>query len=65
MTDTQSPVTTNNSKRGAARPAAIPARERVASGDWAAIRADLDEYGGALTGPLLTPADGRRAGRAL
>jgi uncharacterized protein len=30
-------------------------RERVAAADWAAIRADLDRYGCALIGPLLSP----------
>jgi uncharacterized protein len=28
---------------------------RVATTDWAAVRADLDAYGCGLTGPLLTP----------
>ncbi|HEU5418799.1 MAG TPA: 2OG-Fe(II) oxygenase [Streptosporangiaceae bacterium] len=28
---------------------------RVAATDWAAVRADLDAYGCALTGPLVTP----------
>jgi hypothetical protein len=31
--------------------------DRVEAIDWAAIRAELDEFGCALTGPLLSPAD--------
>jgi uncharacterized protein len=34
-----------------------PWRRRVDSGDWAAIAAELDEYGGALLPALLTPAE--------
>jgi hypothetical protein len=32
-------------------------RERVDGADWAAIGTDLDRYGCALTGPLLTPQE--------
>ena len=32
-------------------------RDRVASADWDAVRADLDSYGCGLTGPLLTPGE--------
>jgi hypothetical protein len=31
--------------------------DRVEAMDWSAIRAELDEFGCALTGPLLTPAE--------
>jgi hypothetical protein len=34
-----------------------PWRERVEAADWDLIGADLDAYGCALTGPLLTPAE--------
>ncbi len=34
--------------------------ERVAEADWARIRRDLDEYGGALIGPLVTPEEAAR-----
>jgi len=40
----------------AATPVTAPARalrERVDATDWAAVSADLDAYGCALTGPLL------------
>ncbi|OXY88829.1 2OG-Fe(II) oxygenase [Streptomyces diastatochromogenes] len=33
------------------------ARRRVAGTDWAALAAELDEHGGAPTGPLLTPEE--------
>ncbi|WP_333492220.1 hypothetical protein [Streptomyces camelliae] len=33
------------------------ARRRVAGTDRAALTAELDEHGGAPTGPLLTPAE--------
>lgn len=36
---------------------ANPWRERVEGGDWAAINADLDEYGGALLPRLLDDAE--------
>jgi len=32
-------------------------RQRVDSADWGAVRAELDEYGGALLPQLLTPAE--------
>jgi hypothetical protein len=38
-------------------PGTDPWERRVDSGDWAGIRAELDEYGGALLPPLLTPAE--------
>ena len=38
-------------------PGTDPWERRVDSGDWAAIRAELDEYGGALLPPLLAPAE--------
>ena len=38
-------------------PGTDPWERRVDSGDWAAIRAELDEYGGTLLPPLLTPAE--------
>jgi uncharacterized protein len=31
--------------------------DRVAAVDWAAVRTELDDVGGALTGPLLTPEE--------
>jgi hypothetical protein len=31
-------------------------RDRVEAANWTTIRADLDDYGCALTGPLLTDA---------
>jgi hypothetical protein len=34
---------------------AAAARDRVDATDWAAVRADLDNYGCGLTGPLLDP----------
>ena len=34
-----------------------PWRERVAAVDWTTVAADLDNYGCALTGPLLSPAE--------
>ena len=34
--------------------------ERVAEADWARIRRDLDDYGGALIGPLVTPEEAAR-----
>jgi hypothetical protein len=34
--------------------------ERVAATDWEALTAELDTYGSALTGPLLTPEECRR-----
>jgi uncharacterized protein len=51
---------TATSTTGAGAGAGAPAdtwRDRVESADWAAIRAELDDYGCALTGPLLTPDD--------
>jgi hypothetical protein len=36
-----------------------PVADRVAETDWAALTAELDTYGNALTGPLLTPAECR------
>jgi hypothetical protein len=41
-----------------------PWRERVDSGDWTAITAEVNEYGGALLPPLLTAAETARI-RAL
>ena len=41
-----------------------PWRARVDSGDWSAITAELDEYGGALLPKLLTAAETERL-RAL
>ena len=35
-------------------------RERVDSGDWDAIMAEINEYGGALLPQLLTPAEAER-----
>ncbi|SNX65682.1 hypothetical protein SAMN06272735_7521 [Streptomyces sp. TLI_55] len=35
------------------------ARQRVAGTDWDALATELDEYGSAPTGPLLTPAECR------
>ncbi len=32
-------------------------RDRVEAADWRAVRAELDAYGCALTGPLLTPQE--------
>ena len=32
-------------------------QERVAATDWDAVRTDLESVGGALTGPLVTPAE--------
>jgi len=32
-------------------------RDRVEAVDWSAVRAGLDRYGCALTGPLLTPGE--------
>jgi hypothetical protein len=40
---------------GAERLSADPWRQRVDSGDWHAITAELDSYGGALLPQLLTP----------
>ncbi len=37
-----------------------PWRQRVDSGDWDAIRAELDSLGGALLPQLLTPAEAER-----
>jgi uncharacterized protein len=34
-----------------------PWRQRVAAADWTAIAAELNEYGGALLPPLLSPAE--------
>ena len=42
-------------KRAVSTERTAPWRERADAADWAAIRADLDAYGCALTGPLLTP----------
>ena len=47
---------------GAARLSASPVSEqtwqaRVAAADWDGIRSDLDEYGGGLIGPLLSPEE--------
>lgn len=39
-----------------ARPAG-PFGDRVAAGDWSALTDELGEYGSALTGQLLTPAE--------
>ena len=39
---------------GAARPGADPWKQRVDAGDWQAIAAELDSYGGALLPQLLT-----------
>ncbi|MFF9346327.1 2OG-Fe(II) oxygenase [Streptomyces sp. NPDC014734] len=36
-----------------------PVAGRVAQTDWAALAAELDEHGNALTGPLITPAECR------
>lgn len=41
----------------ATKPAAGRWHDRVASGDWTAITADLNEYGGALLPQLLTAAE--------
>src|SRR5262249_34249900 len=41
---------------GMTRPA-TPWRARVEEADWARIGVDLDEYGAALIGPLLTAAE--------
>jgi hypothetical protein len=41
----------------ATRTTRTPWRDRVEAADWDLIGADLDEYGCALTGPLLTPAE--------
>ncbi|QLJ06438.1 2OG-Fe(II) oxygenase [Streptomyces sp. NEAU-sy36] len=38
-------------------PTPAEVRRRVAGTDWTAIAAELDEYGCAATGPLLTPAE--------
>ena len=38
-------------------PRTDPWRQRVDSGDWGAIRAELDSYGGALLPALLTPEE--------
>jgi len=35
-------------------------RDRVGAVDWSAVRAGLDRYGCALTGPLLTPREAAR-----
>ncbi len=40
-------------------------RDRVEAVDWSAVRAGLDRYGCALTGPLLTPGGGGRDHGAL
>jgi len=37
-----------------------PWRQRVNAGDWAAIAAELDEHGGALLPPLLTPGEAKQ-----
>ncbi|MEV6835657.1 2OG-Fe(II) oxygenase [Streptomyces sp. NPDC051133] len=39
------------------KPTPAEARRRVAGTDWAALAAELDEYGSAPTGPLLSPAE--------
>ncbi|GAA2326038.1 2OG-Fe(II) oxygenase [Streptomyces cuspidosporus] len=36
-----------------------PVAERIAQTDWAALAAELDEHGNALTGPLITPGECR------
>ena len=35
-------------------------RARGREADWARIRRDLDDYGGALIGPLVTPEEAAR-----
>jgi hypothetical protein len=47
----------DSAPRGAERLRADPWRERVDSGDWQAITAELDSYGGALLPALLTPGE--------
>jgi hypothetical protein len=42
---------------GAVRLGADPWQQRVDSGDWPAITAELDSYGGALLPQLLTPGE--------
>jgi hypothetical protein len=37
-----------------------PWRGRVDSADWDAVAAELDEFGGALTGPLLNSDESSR-----
>ena len=39
---------------------ADPWRQRVEAGDWDAITAEIDEYGGALLPPLLTAGETAR-----
>jgi hypothetical protein len=41
----------------AATAAAGPWRDRVEAVDWDSVRGELDSYGCALTGPLLTPSE--------
>jgi hypothetical protein len=42
---------------GGRKPAAVGWQNRVDASDWDQIRTDLDGYGCALTGPLLTPQE--------
>ena len=46
----------------AVRSGADPWKQRVDSGDWQAITAELDSYGGALLPQLLTPAKRSKSG---
>ncbi|GHF63210.1 prolyl 4-hydroxylase [Kitasatospora xanthocidica] len=52
------PLVGETSPTDTARPP-VPAVGRLDRTDWAALAADLDAYGHALTGPLLTPAECR------
>jgi hypothetical protein len=48
---------TANTARNTRGAAAGTWRDRAGAVDWSAVRADLDRYGCALTGPLLTPRE--------
>ncbi|MFD4575200.1 2OG-Fe(II) oxygenase [Streptomyces sp. NPDC058417] len=51
------PQTTGTYTRGTTPPGTDPWHDRVASGDWEAITAETDEYGGALLPRLLSPEE--------
>jgi len=50
-------MTVMQKQRPAARPTTTAIDERVTALDWTAIASDLDAYGCATTGPLLTPEE--------
>ncbi len=54
-------LTSRSGRTGAAASDPLgPWPERVAEADWDRIRRDLDGYGGALIGPLVTPEEAAR-----